>query len=324
MIGLDVVCVNWNSGKQVAACLTSLAGTDRSRVALGRVVVVDNASSDGSAAGLDPGSLPLHVITNPTNRGFAAACNQGARGGPSPYVLFLNPDTRLEADSLAAPLTFLESDAGADVGICGIQLVDDQGGVARTCARFPAPGQLVAASAGVDRLFPGTFPGFVMREWDHQDSRRVDHVIGAFYLVRRELFESLGGFDERYFVYLEDLDFSLRARRAGWHSYYLATARAFHRGGGTSDQVRAERLVYLLRSRLQYARRHFSRAAALAVELATLVVEPVVRVAAALSSGAPRQAGDTIRAYWMLVTSAGQAPRPVGEAVEGGTLRFRE
>jgi N-acetylglucosaminyl-diphospho-decaprenol L-rhamnosyltransferase len=324
MIGLDVVCVNWNSGKQLAACLASLAGTDRSRVALGRVVVVDNASSDGSAAGLDPGDLPLHVITNPTNRGFAAACNQGARGGRSPYVLFLNPDTRLEADSLAAPLTFLESEPGADVGICGIQLVDEQGGVARSCARFPTPGQLVAASAGVDRLLPGTFPGFVMREWDHQDSRRVDHVIGAFYLVRRELFEPLGGFDERYFVYLEDLDFSLRARQAGWHSYYLATARAFHRGGGTSEQVRAERLVYLLRSRLQYARRHFSRAGALAVELATFGVEPVVRVAAALGSGAPRQARDIVRAYWMLATSAGQSQRPVEEAVEGGTLRFRE
>jgi N-acetylglucosaminyl-diphospho-decaprenol L-rhamnosyltransferase len=95
MIGLDVVCVNWNSGKQLAACLASLATTDRSRVALGRVVVVDNASSDGSAVGLDPGDLPLHVVINPTNRGFGAACNQGARGGPSPYSLFLNPDTRL-------------------------------------------------------------------------------------------------------------------------------------------------------------------------------------------------------------------------------------
>jgi GT2 family glycosyltransferase len=324
MIGLDVVCVNWNAGPQLAACLASLAGTDRSRVALGRVVVVDNASCDGSAVGLDPGDLPLQVITNPMNRGFAAACNQGAHGGPSPYVLFLNPDTRLEADSLTAPLAFLESPAAADIGICGIQLVDEQGRVARSCARFPTPGQLVAASTGVDRLLPGTFPGFVMREWDHQDSRRVDHVIGAFYLVRRELFESLGGFDERYFVYLEDLDFSLRAGQAGWHSYYLARARAFHRGGGTSEQVRAERLVYLLRSRLQYARRHFSRAAALAVELATIGIEPVVRVAAALGRGAPRLARDTIKAYWMLATSAGPSRRPVGEAVEGGTLRFRE
>ena len=107
----------------------------------------------------------------------------------------------------------------------------------------------------------------------------------------------------------------MRAREAGWHSYFLASARAFHRGGGASDQVRAERLVYLLRSRLHYARRHFSPARAAAVRAATLGVEPVVRVAAALGGGAPRQARDTIRAYWMLAT---------GHGLEGSALRFRE
>jgi N-acetylglucosaminyl-diphospho-decaprenol L-rhamnosyltransferase len=315
MTGVDVITVNWNSGRQLAECLASLAATDRTRVTLGRVVVVDNASTDGSAQGLDPGDLPLEIISNPTNRGFAAACNQGARVGQSPYVLFLNPDTRLEYDSLAAPLAWLESSSAADIGICGIQLVDPEGRVARSCARFPTAGQLVAGAAGLDRLLPGAFPGFLMRDWDHQQSRRVDHVIGAFYLVRRSLFERLSGFDERYFVYLEDLDFSLRAREAGWHSYFLASARAFHRGGGTSDQVRAERLLYLLRSRLHYARRHFSPAGAAAVRLATLGVEPVVRVAAALGGGTPRQARDTIRAYWMLAT---------GHGLEGSTLRFRE
>jgi N-acetylglucosaminyl-diphospho-decaprenol L-rhamnosyltransferase len=315
MTGVDVVTVNWNSGRQLAECLTSLAATDRTRVTLGRVVVVDNASTDGSAEGLDRGDLPLEILANPTNRGFAAACNQGARAGQSPYILFLNPDTRLEFDSLAAPLTWLESPNAADIGICGIQLVDAEGTVARSCARFPTAGQLVATAAGLDRLLPGAFPGLIMRHWDHRQSRRVDHVIGAFYLVRRSLFERLGGFDERYFVYLEDLDFSLRAREAGWQSYFLATARAFHRGGGTSDRVRAERLVYLLRSRLHYARRHFSPAPAAAVWLATLGLEPVVRVAAALGGGAPRQARDTIRAYWMLATGAG---------LEGSTLRFRE
>jgi len=324
MIGVDVVSVNWNSGRQLAECMASLAATDRRRVELGRVVVVDNASSDGSSSGLDRGNLPLEVLTNQINRGFAAACNQGARGGRSPYILFLNPDTRLEFDSLAAPLTFLESSSGSDIGICGIQLVDHEGQVARSCARFPTVGQWVAASAGLDRLLPGSFPGYMMRDWDHQGSRRVDHVIGAFYLVRRDLFERLGGFDERYFVYLEDLDFSLRAREAGWHSYFLASARAFHRGGGTSDQVRAERLLYLLRSRLQYARRHFSPAGATAIRVATLGVEPVVRVAAALGGGAPRQARDTIRAYWMLATSAALPPQPASDGLEGSTLRFRE
>lgn len=313
MTSLDVVCVNWNSGRQLAECLDSLARTSREGFSLGRVVVVDNASLDGSADSLNHPALPLRLVMNPTNRGFAAGCNQGARGSRSDYLLFLNPDTMLDRESLARPLAFLESEEGRDVGICGIRLVDRQGAVARSCARFPTAGGFLAASAGVDRLFPRRFPGLIMREWDHLDSRTVDHVIGAFYLVRRPVFEALGGFDERYFVYLEDLDFSLRARQAGWRSYYLSAAQAYHRGGGNSEQVRAERLVYLLRSRLRYGRRHFSGAGAAAVAIGTLVVEPVVRVGAALASGALSQARDTVKAYWLLGTSlagVGRAGRP--------------
>ncbi len=310
MTSLDVVSVNWNSGGQLRECLASLARARHEGFSLNRVVVVDNASSDGSAASLDYPSLPLEVIANPTNRGFAAACNQGARGSASEYILFLNPDTRLEAESLARPLAFMESTDGKRVGICGIRLTDQQGVVARSCARFPTPGQFLAVSGGLDRLLPGLFRGHVMRHWDHLDSRPVDHVIGAFYLVRRALFESLGGFDERYFVYLEDLDFSLRAREAGWGSYYLTAAQAHHKGAGSSEQVKAERLLYLLRSRLRYAYRHFSWGGATAVALGTLVLEPVVRVGAALAGGGLGPARDTIRAYWMLGTAAGTARSP--------------
>jgi len=296
---VDVVSVNWNSGAQLAACLASLARTDRSGFRLGRVVVVDNASSDGSAAVACP-ELPLEVIVNPTNRGFAAACNQGARGSTSDYLLFLNPDTVLESQSLARPIAFLESAEGAGAAVCGIRLVDDNGTVTRSCARFPTVGALLATACGLDRLLPGWFPGVVMRDWDHLTSRTVDHVIGAFYLTRRAVFQSLGGFDERYFVYLEDLDYSRRASLAGWSSYYLATAQAYHRGGGTSDQVRARRLAYLLKSRLHYADRHFTRAGAAAVAAATFAVEPLVRLAAALARGAFGQARETLEAYCML------------------------
>jgi hypothetical protein len=304
---LDVICVNWNSGRQLAACLASMARASRTGFTLERVVVVDNASHDHSATGLEFPTLPLEVIANRTNRGFAAACNQGARGSRSDYLLFLNPDTVLESGSLALPLAFLESAEGADVGVCGIQLADEQGVVARSCTRFPTAGSLVAASAGLDRLLPRWFTGSFMHEWHHLDSRDVDHVIGAFYLVRRSLFERLHGFDERYFVYFEDLDFSLRASVAGWRRHYLATARAFHRGGGISDQVKAERLQYLLRSRLRYVRRHFSRPGAWAVTLATLIVEPAVRVIAALGRGALSQVRDTVRAYGLLARASARA-----------------
>ena len=108
---LDVIIVNWNTGDDLRACLKSLANTNRSTLNVSRVVVIDNASSDGSVENLDAGDLRLVVIKNHENRGFAAACNQGAAGSSSDYVLFLNPDTLLPPDALSKPMLFLEDPA---------------------------------------------------------------------------------------------------------------------------------------------------------------------------------------------------------------------
>ena len=97
---------------------------------------------------------------------------------------------------------------------------------------FPSFARLLNEMLGLSKLFPKRFPGLFMRDWDHAHSRQVDHVMGAFTLTHRELFESLGGFDEKFFMYLEDLDFSLRAHQAGWRSFYLADACVYHKSGG--------------------------------------------------------------------------------------------
>jgi GT2 family glycosyltransferase len=109
------------------------------------------------------------------------------------------------------------------------------------------------------------------------------------------VFEALGGFDERFFVYYEDMDFAVRARELGWSSVYLSTAQAFHRGQGTTDAATERRMFYFARSRILYARKHFGAPAALAVTLTTLLLEPVARLIAA-----PRSAGATLRAFGML------------------------
>jgi GT2 family glycosyltransferase len=154
---------------------------------------------------------------------------------------------------------------------------------------------MIVRAVGLDR--PAIARSYVMEDWPHDATQPVDHVIGAFYLVRRDVFAHLGGFDERFFVYLEDIDFSLRARVAGRHSLYLASARAFHKGGGTSERVPADRLAYAIRSRLAYARKHFSLPARLLVALATLLVEPVIRVGRAAMPGSSLGVTDVIRAY---------------------------
>ena len=298
MTRLRIVIVNWNAGAQLVDCLHSIVLADKTGLELERVVVVDNASTDRSLEGVTALPLPLEVIRNTKNLGFAAACNQGARGAAADYLLFLNPDTRLFSDSLTAPLSFMASPENQRIGICGIQLLDEAGAVNRSCARYPKPGMFYAAMFGLDRLMPRL--GHFMREWDHAAAREVDQVMGAFFLVRYPLFERLGGFDERFFVYFEEVDFSLRARRAGWASYYLASARAFHKGGGTSENVKAARLFYSLRSRLLYGFKHFSPPQAVLLAAATLVIEPLTRLAFALLRGALPAVGETFAGYRML------------------------
>lgn len=289
---ISIIIVNWNAGSQIKHCLDSIpAGNDR------QVIVVDNASTDGSDL-IIANQANVALLRSPTNLGFGKACNLGAREASGELLLFLNPDAALHPGTLKHAIAFMQSSANARVGICGVQLVDEGKLVARSCARFPSASGLVAHAIGLDRLLPQL--GHFMTDWAHDSTRDVDHVIGAFYLVRRDLFNTLNGFDERFFVYMEDLDFSLRAHQAGWRSVYLADVQAFHAGGGTSNQIKARRLFYSLRSRLLYAGKHFSLAGAAMVFLATLLLEPLSRSALALARRSWPALKETWQGYAML------------------------
>lgn len=292
---LDIIIVNWNAGAQLRACVDSIAQHGAGLV--GQTIVVDNGSVDGSDASVE--GLPnVTLIRAGANLGFGKACNLGAQQAKSDYLLFLNPDAALYADTLPKALAYLQDPVHANVGICGVQLLDETDHISRCCARFPSATGFVAHSLGLDRLFPRW--GHFMAEWDHRQTRQVDHVIGAFFLVRHAVFEALHGFDERFFVYLEDLDFSYRARSSGWSTVYLADVQAFHAGGGTSNQVKARRLFYSLRSRLLYAFKHFSWLGAVGVLLATLLIEPLSRSALALLRRSWSGLKETWAAYGML------------------------
>ena len=300
MIDLDIVIVNWNTGAQLRDCLQSiLLASPASILRLGYCVVVDNASVDGSAVGLEALPLPLKLIMNPENKGFGYACNQGAEPGSAEYLLFLNPDVRLFPDNLSKALLFLQDTQNEQVGILGIQLVDQNGVVQRNVARFPTPGTLFYQMLGLDRLWPRHFPSHFMTDWDHQDSREVDQVTGAFYLVRRSVFEQLKGFDERFFMYFEDLDFAFRAKQAGWKSYYLAATQAFHHGGGASDQAKARRLSYVLNSRVLYVAKHFGVKAARCILLASVGMELWSRLVWSLITLSGQNFLETLRGYGM-------------------------
>lgn len=289
---LRIVTVNWNAGNLLRECVDSLAGALTGGFTLESMTIVDNASHDGSATGLETVAtgLPVTVLPNSENRGFAAACNQGAAGSEADWLLFLNPDTRLSANSLTPVFSFLADPSSNRIGALDVQLLDETGRTQRCCARRPSPGRLVAQAIGLDSVMPNLFPPHFMIEWDHKDTRDVDQAMGAFLMIRRSLFQDLGGFDERFFVYFDDVDLCLRVRQANWRVVHFAGAAAYHKGGGTTDQVRATRLFYGWRSRLLFVAKHHSALALLAVAFATLWLEPLARLGQAALRRRPQDA----------------------------------
>ncbi|SEE93944.1 hypothetical protein SAMN05444161_7983 [Rhizobiales bacterium GAS191] len=304
---LDLVIVNWNSGAHLSACLEAIAASPEDVSRLGKLIIVDNASTDGSAA-LDGFTklLPLTIIQNSDNRGFAAACNQGAARGDAPVILFLNPDVRIRPGALARSLDYLGADYARRIGALGIRLTDADGTTQRCCARFPTPWRFAGQALLLDRLMPSLVAPHFMREWDHLTTREVDQVMGAFLMMPRMLFEQLGGFDERFFVYFEDVDLCLRAKQSGRSVTHYAEPCAIHEGQGTTRRIKDIRLFYSLRSRLLYAGKHFSRTGLALTLFATLILEACMRGAAAALRGSAADLRATLSGYRLLL---GALPR---------------
>jgi N-acetylglucosaminyl-diphospho-decaprenol L-rhamnosyltransferase len=309
---LDIIIVNWNAGALLRECLTAIAGSTIAEQL--NVFVVDNASVDGSADALEFPPLALSAIRNPTNRGFAVACNQGARAGNAPNLLFLNPDVRVERDTLARALAYLNDASHAQAGIIGIRLVDREGHTSRNCARRPTAGAMLLRTFFLDRIIPRYVPPHFLTEWDHADTRPVDQIMGAFLMIRRPLFERLGGFDERFFVYYEDLDLCLRAADEGYQVIHLAEPMALHHGGGTTVTIKDRRFCYEATSRVLFMAKHHGTAMALLLAFLVATIEVALRTVYATLARSPRDG-------WLMLRGAAMfwagLPRLVWSIVAG-------
>ncbi|MGX7705422.1 glycosyltransferase family 2 protein [Methylobacterium sp. Gmos1] len=307
---LDVVIVNWNGGALLRACLASLAAAEEhlgDALAL-RVVVVDNASRDGSLEDLPRLRHGPAVIANPDNQGFGRACNAGAARGGAPAILFLNPDARVTAASLSGAYAALTADPGT--GIVGAQLLDEAGTVQRSCARRPSAVSLIGQALLLDRA--RLVPSHFMTEWDHAEDRAVDQVMGAFLMIRRPLFEALGGFDERFFVYYEDVDLCARAWDAGFAVRHLAGIAVRHEGQGTTRAAKAHRLACFLESQIRYAAKHHGRATALALVATAFGAQVPLRLVQALARRSGSEAGETLRGAGLLARALPGLMRDIG------------
>ena len=270
---IDIVIVNWNSGKFLSKCITSLIDNDSALI--NKIIIVDNASSDKSADFLkDINFNKIKYIKLNSNEGFARGCNIGAASSQSKYILFLNPDAQINNGSIELTHSFMEMDTSSDIGICGVRLQNDIN-FDYSCSRFPSLKNLFFEILGIAKLFPKY--GRLMKDFDHKKSMKVDQVIGAFFLTRASLFARLKGFDERFFVYYEEVDFSLRAKKIGFSSFFLANANAYHYGGGASKNVMAKRTFYNLRSRVLYFKKNSSKLIYFFAMLLILFIEPITR-----------------------------------------------
>jgi N-acetylglucosaminyl-diphospho-decaprenol L-rhamnosyltransferase len=303
---IDIIIVNWNSSASLQSCLASLFASARCQYDLTRIVVVDNGSEDDCADVVSQfGGVELRQ--NSSNHGFAAACNNGAKGSRADYLLFLNPDTEVETDAMDKVVSVISRPENAGVGICGIRLQDQAGRPSLSCSRFPTTWSLVLEMSGLDRLGRGIFKMRHFMPDDLTEDRNVDQIIGAFFLIRRALFEALGGFDERFFVYFEEVDLSLRARQRGYTARFVSGAAATHIGRVSSNQSKALRLFYFVRSRLLYAEKHLGTSSFVLILLFSVLIEPVARMCSAAAGSSESSLRQVVRGYRELYVSLARA-----------------
>ena len=272
---IDVVIINWNSGDHLKSCLDALSAC-RGTALIRSVIVVDNNSHDDSLDIEISSELRVRIHRADQNLGFGRACNHGARLGDAEILLFLNPDARIHPGALGAGMTALRDHP--EIGIVGLRLVDRTGNSQKSCSNFPTAVTFLARALALDRL-PGLgrFRPF-LPESECTGSRVVDQVMGACWFMPRQLFQELGGFDERFFMYYEDTDLALRSMQVGKGSWFEKSGEVEHIGGGSSRAIPERRLFYFLRSRLLFARKHFSHRDYLVVLFATLAIEPWTRL----------------------------------------------
>ncbi|MEO8721660.1 MAG: glycosyltransferase family 2 protein [Ginsengibacter sp.] len=294
---IDIIIINWNSADYLEKCINSIF-TTKNDVFVRTIFIIDNNSSDFSVEKIKVNDK-IKIIRNKQNLGFAKACNQGFRLSKAPYLLLLNPDTQLLSSTLEDCITCMKENE--DIDILGCRLIKENGEVTTSCSRFPTPSRFFFTSIGLSKIFPSIFPPAVlMTGWDHKSSRFVDQVMGAFMFMKQAIFKKIGYFDERFFVYFEELDFSKRLSESGGKTFFNTNISAIHSGEGTTKGVKAYRLFLNLRSRLQYSKKHFSTSGYLLVWIGTFFIEPLSRSFFLIASGKSEELKDLLNGYKLL------------------------
>ena len=254
---LSIVLVNWNGGDQLFCTLESL---DRALISIhttSEVILVDNASTDGSANEAERRFSRLRVLHSERNLGFGAANNLVFSCACGRYVLIMNPDVLASQVALEALLAFMETHPQA--GACGPKILEaDNQTISPWCARRDLqPLDVFFEYAYLPRLFSRhrLFSRYTMGDWNHAEDRPVDSLTGACMLVRREVIDQVGGFDEQFFMYGEDIDWCRRMRQHGWQVWFVAAASVRHIGAHSIRQTSDHGARWSIESYIRYFRK---------------------------------------------------------------------
>jgi GT2 family glycosyltransferase/glycosyltransferase involved in cell wall biosynthesis len=249
---LSAVIISYNTREMTLRCLRTL---EEELVGIeAEVIVVDNASKDGSVEAIRAEFPAICVIASPTNDGFGAANNQAMRKARGQHFLLLNSDAFPRPGAIGKLIEYL--DAHPEAGAVGPRLLNEDGSLQRSCYRFPTPLQCWAENLWISSLFP-QHPWFGdYRRWAHDSERDVEWIVGACLLVRRKVVDQVGGFDERFFMYAEETDWQRRMRDAGWRIAFTPAAEVVHLGGasGAAEKARVNRNFFDSLDR--YERKH--------------------------------------------------------------------
>jgi GT2 family glycosyltransferase len=250
---LSIVVVTWNSSEYIAGCLSPVESQQGGLTT--EIIVVDNASSDGTAGIVRKRFPHAHLIVNAENLGFTRACNLGLKKAAGRFVLVLNPDTSMRPGALMKMVEYIDGHPRA--GALGPQLLNPDGSIQPSCRRFPSYRLMLWEFTGLSKLFPDhpVFGAWRMGSFDHREIRTVDQPMGACLLLRREALDQIGLMDERFTMFFNDVDLCRRLSSVGWDIVFLPQARVIHDAGSHVRRARYRMILTSHQDCLRYFRK---------------------------------------------------------------------
>ena len=303
LMDLSIIIVSWNVADLLRACLDSILAAP-TKLAL-EIIVVDSASSDATVAMIQSEYPQVTLMAQTENLGFVKCNNIGLNASRGQHVLLLNPDTEIIGDALATMVAYL--DAHPDVGIVGPHTFNTDRTTQSTKRRFPTMATGFFESTWLQDYAPKSLMDwYYAADVADQAIGDVDWVQGSALMARRSMYEQIGGLDEGFFMFSEELDWCKRAKDAGWRVVYVGAAQIIHHGGKSTEQIASRKYIYFHQSKLRYFRKNYGWLVAQILRIFLLlnyVWQILLEGAKGLLSQKRALRRERIQAYWEVLRS---------------------